>query len=851
MPARATITVVSAVADVGTTTEATLTSNYTEVEVVAYVDLSSDNQWFYETIPLGDVRFNAVEKNLTDTATLTDEIPITFEKPTTETLAFAETFAKVVSYNRSFTDAFTLDDLSQIDKDFYGNKGNIFGFTDIVGLTHNKNLTDNYSVGDVFAKVIEFYRDFSETLNLSEEREFEVLKAEEDSVNMGSLPALGVSLLKEDTYTVGDTSFNSLIKNLVDAFTLDDSALVNKDFFGSKGNVLGFSEIFVRAVDFIREYTDSVAILDSPSVEPLLQKEDSVSFSEVVLVGWIYERVINDLLRVHDQTPSALGSGALNTLGLNTIEDNVRAFIDPGVAEGLGFSDIQTSSINKTINDIFSLDDALLVDKDYFGHKGNAFGFSEVISKTLVFVRAFVDNTNLSDTTNISAQKAIADNTLFSDTTLLSPSKGVDETLLLSEVRGMQLSKALTDAFALDDAALINKNYSGNKGNIFGVSDVFDRSVMYARSFQETVSTSDTNKVIFTAGKSDSVSISDILEFNTEYNRNFTDTAVLDSVSLLALGKAFTDTINSVTDVYAITQMKNPSDTIDFTDSTRATIEKDVIDGIGLDDSTLVNKNYFGNKGNLIGLSELVSLVTTYKRTISDSVALSETLDTAFNKNETENITLNELTAFVHSKGLTDSAIVVDSSSVSLNKSKTDSFGMSDNNVVASGVNPSDSISFSDSHDRTLSKVLSDTFALDDSALINKDFTGSKGNVFGFSDVLSKTVGFNRAFTDAFSFSDDSVRSLNKGINDSSVLNDLLSFSQTKKISEILTFNDDYGVQLEKTLSDSFTLDDSALVNKDYFGNKGNIVGISDQVTVDYYYGGLVGQRPLNTMSFN
>ena len=311
MPARATITVVSAVVDMGLPTEATVTSNYIEVEIVAYIDTSSDNQWVYETIPLGDVRFNSVEKNLTDITTLTDEIPLTFEKNTTETLAFAEDFARVVSYNRSFTDAFTLDDLSQIDKDFYGNKGNIFGFTDIVGLTHNKNLTDNYSVGDVFAKVIEFYRDFSETLNLSEEREFEVLKAEEDSVNMGSLPALGVSLPKEDTYTVGDTSFNSLIKNLVDAFTLDDSALVNKDFFGSKGNVLGFSEIFVRAVDFIREYTDSVAILDSPSVEPLLQKEDSVSFSEVVLVGWAYERVLYDFVRVHDIIPSTLGSNVI------------------------------------------------------------------------------------------------------------------------------------------------------------------------------------------------------------------------------------------------------------------------------------------------------------------------------------------------------------------------------------------------------------------------------------------------------------------------------------------------------------------------------------------------------------
>ena len=313
-------------------------------------------------------------------------------------------------------------------------------------------------------------------------------------------------------------------------------------------------------------------------------------------------------------------------------------------------------------------------------------------------------------------------------------------------------------------------------------------------------------------------------------------------------------------------------------------------DAFTLDDLSQIDKDFYGNKGNvafmldIIGLdqnkvltdsytvSDVIEVAMLWVRGFTDTFKVYDENPNALNVNLLNSQAMNaqdtsflndsglgkgdalgfsEITAFVHSKGLTDSAIVVDSSSVSLNKPKTDSFGMSDNNVVASGVNPSDSISFSDSHDRTLSKALSDAFALDDSALINKDFTGSKGNVFGFSDVLSKTVGFNRAFTDAFSFSDDSVRSLNKGINDSSVLNDLLSFSQTKKISESLTFNDDYGVQLEKTLSDSFTLDDSALIDKDYFGNKGNIVGVSDQVTVDYYYGGLVGQRPLNTMSLN
>ncbi|MBT4123250.1 MAG: hypothetical protein HOE35_04885, partial [Candidatus Ruthia sp.] len=91
----------------------------------------------------------------------------------------------------------------------------------------------------------------------------------------------------------------------------------------------------------------------------------------------------------------------------------------------------------------------------------------------------------------------------------------------------------------------------------------------------------------------------------------------------------------------------------------------------------------------------------------------------------------------------------------------------------------------------------------------------------------------------------------NKNETENITLNELTGVTSSKTLGENFTFNDGYGLQLAKTLSDSFTLDDSALVNKDYFGNKGNIVGISDQVTVDYYYGGLVGQRPLNTMSFN
>jgi hypothetical protein len=391
-------------------------------------------------------------------------------------------------------------------------------------------------------------------------------------------------------------------------------------------------------------------------------------------------------------------------------------------------------------------------------------------------------------------------------------------------------------------------------------------------------------------------------------NRMPKDEFPLSDVRFSLVEKNLSDNVPLV-DVSAYDFSALKEDSFTFADTFTVAYHHSFTDAFTLDDLSQIDKDFYGNKGNvafmldIIGLTynkvftdsytvgDVVSVVNTFKREFTDTFKIYDENPNALNVNLLNSQAMNaqdtsflndsglgkgdalgfsEITAFVHSKGLTDSAIVVDSSSVSLNKPKTDSFGMSDNNVVASGVNPSDSISFSDSHDRTLSKALSDAFALDDSALINKDFTGNKGNVFGFSDVFG--VQLEKTLSDTFKIYDENPNALNVNLLNSQAMNaqdtsflvdrgldkgdalgfsEITAFNHAKVLSDLATFNDDYGVQLEKTLSDSFTLDDSALIDKDYFGNKGNIVGVSDQVTVDYYYGGLVGQRPLNTMSLN
>jgi len=547
MAIRATITVVRASAD---PTYVALSANTTNVnaEAIAFVNPDSKNQWFYETTTLSDIQFSLVEKNLSETITLSETSSWNFDKGAPETLALVESFVRAVSYNRTFTDAFTLDDLSQIDKDFYGNKGNVAFMTDIIGLDQTKVLTDSYTVGDVITVAVDYIREFT------------------------------------DSYSFADDAVYTFVKNVSDAFTLDDSALINKDFTGDKGNVFGFSDLLGN--DFGKALTDNISQLDEVSILQDLNKSDSTTLSDV------YE-----------------------------------------------------TTLNKAISDAFTLDDALQVDKDYFGNKGNVLGFSDVLSYDAS--KEVTDALALVELVGFVLNHPVEDSYTVTDTNVVHPNLGKSETLSFSDTYIRNIMKGLSDAFALDDTAQINKDTDATKGNVFGFSDVFSRTVSYDRDY------------------SDSFGFSDTLSRTVSFVRAYSDSYSLDEVRDVHLSKTFTDT---------------------FT--------------------------VYDERPNALN----VSMLNT------------------------------------QSLNATDMAV-----------------------TVAEGVDKNDALVFSE----------------------------------------------------------------------------ITAFNHDKGLGESLTFSDDYGLQLVKTLSDGFALDDSALVDKDYFGNKGNIVGVSDQVTVEYFYGGLLGQAPLNVVNLN
>ena len=517
-----------------------------------WTDPDSNNRMPKDEFPLSDVRFSLVEKNLSETVTLDDVVGWSYDKSKLETLALVESFAKVVSYNRAFNDAFTLDDLSQIDKDFYGNKGNVAFMLDIIGLTYHKDFTNKNQLNLGTLNSGELNDDGSE---------------DDRRVTVSDVVTLALDWVRTftDSYSFTDTNSYEFIKNVEDAFTLDDTSLINKDFYGDKGNVFGFSDLLGSS--FGKTLTDSISQLDEVSILQGLNKSDSTTLS-----------------------------------------------------------DTYRTTLNKAISDAFTLDDALQVDKDYFGNKGNVFTFSDVLSYEAS--KDLIDGIALVELVGFVLNHPVEDSYTVTDTNTLQPELVKSDSIGFSDIYIRNIMKGLSDGFALDDTAQVNKDTDSAKGNIFSFSDVFSRTVSYDRDYTDNFGFSDIigldqNKVL-----TDSYTVSDVIEVAMLWVRGFTDTFkvydenpnalnvnLLNSQAMNAQDTAFLvdrgldkgDALG-FSEITAFNHAKVLSDLATFNDVYGLQLVKTLSDSFTLDDDALVNKNYIGNKGNIMSLSDLVAV---------------------------------------------------------------------------------------------------------------------------------------------------------------------------------------------------------------------------------------------------
>jgi len=163
--ARAVVTLVKPEATVSHTSLKAGSISSVRMESIATLADGSLNKWLEESVPLNEVYLSVYTKPFTENVSVSEVYGWNLQKTPTESLSIAESFAKVVSWQRDFNDAFTLDDAATIDKDYYGNKGNVFQILDILDIQMGREFTDSYTVGDVVAIAMIYARTPNETLN--------------------------------------------------------------------------------------------------------------------------------------------------------------------------------------------------------------------------------------------------------------------------------------------------------------------------------------------------------------------------------------------------------------------------------------------------------------------------------------------------------------------------------------------------------------------------------------------------------------------------------------------------------------------------------------------------------------
>ena len=228
---RATITFVKAYADV----------DYIKASAVDHkIVPESEYKFYYEILTLSEVVAVALSKNVGDSFAYTDVAIIDMTKGLSDSFAFVDTLTRTVTYNREFSDAFTLDDISQVDKHIGSNKGNITTLTDILGFGLTKPLTDSMSFSDVLANGVA--KVLADSFSFSDSEILDIGKGLSDSYSFSDSQNYNLSKGESDSFSYADAQAFTHSKILADAFTLDDATLVNKNYSGVKGNVFSFTD---------------------------------------------------------------------------------------------------------------------------------------------------------------------------------------------------------------------------------------------------------------------------------------------------------------------------------------------------------------------------------------------------------------------------------------------------------------------------------------------------------------------------------------------------------------------------------------------------------------------------------
>jgi len=203
-----------------------------------------------ETLEIADIAAMLISKSESDVTNISEEAVVDISSSLTESTSMSDQFTRASLYQRSFSDAFVLDDFTDVDaitKDSTAAKNNVIGFSDIQSFVTEKTLQDNASltelaalsternasdsaaVEDVFQKVTTFSRAISDSTLISDSSSAAIGKELSDTASMSEAFQKNVIYNRtlSDAVSFAEQSVAAFDKGLLDTASMTESIQIS------------------------------------------------------------------------------------------------------------------------------------------------------------------------------------------------------------------------------------------------------------------------------------------------------------------------------------------------------------------------------------------------------------------------------------------------------------------------------------------------------------------------------------------------------------------------------------------------------------------------------------------------
>jgi hypothetical protein len=540
------------------TTETTTSDITTSKSEIASILENFVREWtafrsFTETVVQTDQAVLATNKPVTETVVANEISTATVNKQQLETVVSVETTNKDVSTEFS--------ELIDATDDFYG-AANI---DDDQVAAIDKLVSDHVTNSDVFERLVNYLRTFSELQSLSDFTTAVVDKTSLDTVVTAEQKQFNTSKPLQDSSTSTDTPRLS--------FSTDRADSLNNttDNFSSQWNAVRVQAETVNTAELFKLNTDK-SVTETANTAELLQKTTTTQHSEIVNTAETFVKDATvDIQELVDATDDFFGAA--------NVDDDQTATVNKVVVDYATNSEVfeRLVSYLRTFSELQSLSDftTITTDKAVLETTNTAEQRivnitnqrAEVVAATDVKEVAFSTsfNNNLTGTTDnvtteFDANRTVTETVTKSDQTTLVTNKSVLETATTSETKTLDISKRQLDSAIT--AETVNKDTTTEFSDLVDATDDF-----YGAANLDDDQIATVNKNV-----ADHVINSETITTLTDFKRSVNESQILSEVFAAVTNKALSDITNS-SDTVTLLTAPNKRETVSTSQTISLTLQ--------------------------------------------------------------------------------------------------------------------------------------------------------------------------------------------------------------------------------------------------------------------------------------